>query len=170
MIQINRLPKGVKYAQLTKEKVHYWWDKLKNFDKLFNDEAYYDEYSFFSHMFSENTHILEVEDNGIIVLNHEIEGLKAEAHVSFWDFKLSARTKLLQECLLWAILEFDLHRIEIAIPEFSRALRRFVEKRLHFQYEGRLRETMWYKGQLVDIIILSILRKEVLKWHQQAQQ
>lgn len=163
MIQINQLPEGVKYAVLTKEKVHYWWSKLKNFDKLFNDDTYYDEINFFNKMFHENTHILEVADNGIIVFDNVVEGLKAQAHVSFWDFKLSARTQLLRDCLIWAILEFNLHRIEILIPEFSRALRRFVERRLKFQYEGRLRETMWYKGQLVDIIILSILRREVLK-------
>ena len=167
MIQTNLLPKGVKYACLTKERVHYWWEKLKNFDKLFNDDTYYDEINFFNKMFHENTHILEVEDNGIIVLDNVVEGLKAQAHVSFWDFKLSARTELLRNCLIWAILEFKLYRIEISIPEFSRALRRFAEKRLHFKYEGRLRETLWYKGQLVDMIVLSILRREVLEWHQQ---
>ena len=166
MIQINPLPKGVKYAKLTKEKVHYWWEKLKNFDHLFNDDTYYDEINFFTKMFGENTHILEVEDKGIMVLDNVIEGLKAQAHVSFWDFKLSARTKLIQDCLIWAILEFNLYRIEISIPEFSRALRRFVERRLNFKYEGRLRETLWYKGQLVDMIVLSVLRREVLEWHQ----
>lgn len=168
-LTLTKLPEDVRFCPVSKEKILYLWDKLKHFDKLFTDDTFYDEVSFTSHLSSRNLVILEVGDNGIIVINNIIEGLKAQVHVSFWDFKLSARTELLRDCLIWAILQFDLHRVEMLIPEFSRALRRFAEGKMGFKYEGRLRKTMWYKGQLTDVILLSILREEVLSWQQQEQ-
>jgi RimJ/RimL family protein N-acetyltransferase len=157
------LPQGVRFSAATKDKVLYWWGKLKNFDRLFDDNTFYDEVNFAQKLFEDRCYILEVEDNGIIVFNNVIEHLRAQVHVSFWDFKLSGRLDLLKECLLWAILQFDLHRVETLVPEFSRALKRFIENKMKFKYEGTLRDFIWYKGELCDMIIYSILREEVFK-------
>ncbi len=169
-LTLIKLPENVRFCSLSKDKILHLWNKLKHFDKLFTDDTVYDEVSFTANLASKNSVTLEVADNGIIVYNNIVEGTKARVHVSFWDYKLSARKELLRDCLIWGILQFDLHRIEIVIPEFSRALRRFAEKRMGFKFEGRIRKTMWYKGQLTDMILLSILREEVLTCQEQQQQ
>ena len=161
-LTLTELPENVIFSCPTEEKVHSWWEKLKYCDKLFTDETLYDEVFFFKKLFNRNCYILEVEDNGIIVFDNIVEGLKGEVHVSFWDYKLSKRRDLLKECLSWALLRFNLYRVEAYVPQYARAVRHFLDKKMHFVFEGRLRKTLWYKGQLTDVLIYSILREEVL--------
>jgi len=155
-----KLPEGVELLTLTKDKAMDIWDKVKNFDRLYSDETMLNEEAFYWWIYSKNL-VFEV-DGGIMVMDNIKKGLKGEIHASFWDKKLSSRTETLRECILWCMLEYNLYRIEARIPDFSRALRRFLEKRLGFTYEGRERNSYWYKGNLTDVIILSLLREEVM--------
>jgi RimJ/RimL family protein N-acetyltransferase len=100
-------------------------------------------------------------DGGLLFLTNIKENLHAEVHVAFWDCKLSGKESILKDCLRWAFFQYNLNRIEAFIPEYSRSLHRFMEKKLGFVYEGRMRKRMLYKGQFTDVKIYSILREEV---------
>jgi hypothetical protein len=153
------LPKGVKFCNLTKEKALYFWNKVKGYDKLFTDDVRWDEISFYERLYHPNTVLLE-EENGLLILSDLKPGFFTTVHVVFWDHKLSVRTGLLKDCLVWVFQEYNLQRIEAVIPEFSRTLKRFIEK-LGFRYEGTLRKRLLFKGQFYDTIVYSILREEL---------
>jgi hypothetical protein len=162
LISIPVLPNDVKLFQSTPERAKELWEKLRGFDRLFSDATSGDFVAFYRKITDPDAVILET-DGGIMMLNNfDKDNNCAQVHASFWDKKLSQRKDLLKNCLVWSFLTCDLYRIGAYIPEYARALRRFLERKLNFSYEGRLRKRLWYKGNLVDVIALSILREEVL--------
>jgi hypothetical protein len=160
-MNMNSLPIGATLGEASITKIRGIWDRIKGFDKLFTDDVRWDEEWFMRRIYAPDTVFFEV-DSGIMLLTDLKEGLMASAHITFWDCKLSPRTQLIKDCLFWCFMRYDLHRIEIVIPEFSRALRRFVEEKLGFTREGRLRSRMWYMGNLCDALIYSLLREEAI--------
>ena len=156
------LPEGVWHKTLSKESLLELWDRVKGFDRLFSDSTRGDPTSFWKNLLSDCI-VLETE-GGILTLRNIQEHLSGEAHLIFWDCKLSPKTELVRECLVWAFTTFDLQRIGTSIPVYAKALRRFLTDRLGFQIEGRLRNNAFFDGVLIDTLILSILREEILKW------
>ena len=155
------LPDGVRYCNIeSAEHIHEIWEKIKDYEKVFTDENEWSELKFAKRLWHPGTLTLEI-DGGILILDNVRADLFGQIHVIFWDHKLSARKELLKELLMWTFLNFNLQRLEAVIPEFCRALRRFLENRLNFTYEGRLRNRMSYKGNLCDVLVLSILREEL---------
>jgi RimJ/RimL family protein N-acetyltransferase len=156
------LPKGVQHKVLTRQNLWDLWETVRKFDRLFSDETRGDPIAFWKNILKDSV-ILETDDGGgILTLSNVKPGLRAEAHLTFWDHKLSPRIELIRDCLVWAFLNFDLYRIEVFIPVIGGpALRRFLEK-LGFKKEGILRNRSWYQGQLIDTVLLSILREEIL--------
>ena len=158
---MHNTPEGTEFFEITYEKTHQIWEKIKNFDRLFDDSERWDEIAFFEKMYSYHSYALETT-NGIMIIDIVRRNHLGRCHVIFWDKKLLPKVDLLRECLIWCFLEFNLYVIEAYIPDYARALRRFIEKMMGFSYEGRLRNRIWYKGQLCDMIMFSILREEVL--------
>jgi RimJ/RimL family protein N-acetyltransferase len=101
-------------------------------------------------------------ESGFVFLLRVIPALRAEVHVWFPDHKLSARTGLLKDLILWGFLEFDLQRLETFVASTTRPVKRFLRERLGFKYEGTMRRRRWNAGRLIDIEIYSLLREEVL--------
>jgi hypothetical protein len=159
-IKLIPTPTGTHFCTFTAEKLHSLWESVKNLDKLFSDDERWNEELFFKRMLDEKV-VLET-DGGLMILSDITENLRAAGHFIFWDHKLSPRTELLRECILWAFIQFNLQRLEVLIPEYARALIRFVEEKLKFKFEGRMRHRMMYKGQLCDVLILSLLKEEVV--------
>jgi hypothetical protein len=135
------------------------WNRVRNLDAIFSDDTRYDPVEFSKNLLKDAV-LLEVEDGGIMSLSDLHPGTYAQAHLTFWDRHLSSRTKLIQECLFWAYTSFDLHRIEVIIPAFARAIRRFLKEKLGFTEEGVLRKRSKYKGDFIDQIVLSLLRED----------
>lgn len=155
------LPSGVTLGAFTAEKLMDLWKKVRDYDRLFSDEARWDVIAFCERITGDDVLVLETE-GGLMLLSSIKPGLYAQVHVIFWDGKLSPKIDLIRASLVWAFLAFDLVRVEALIPEFARSVRRFLEEKLKFQREGRLRNRMWYKGVLTDLLMYSILREEVL--------
>lgn len=154
-------PEGVTFWIATTESLHDLWMKIKDFDRLFTDNVRWDEASFNERMLSHRSIVLETI-NGVIIGDILEENHLGRAHFIFWDKKLSIRTELLRNCLEWFFLVCNLNVVEVQIPDYARALRRFIERKLKFKYEGRLRSRMYYKGELTDALIYSMLKEEVL--------
>jgi hypothetical protein len=148
-------------VSLTTEKVWELWNKVRGLDAIFSDDTRYDPVEFSKNLLKDAI-ILEVEGGGFMSLSDLHPGTYAEAHLTFWDRHLSPRRDLIRECLLWAFMFFDLQRIEVVIPSFARAIRRFLKEKLGFIEEGILRKRSKYKGEAIDQIVLALLREEVL--------
>lgn len=155
------LPEGVSLLRLTSEKLRELWEKLKDFDRLYTDTTHGDELSFYKKLMAGDMIVFETE-GGIMILDHLTEHEFAQVHVSFWDRKLSEKSELIRGTMKWCFETFGLERLEALIPEFSKALSRFLTKRMGFSYEGTLRKRLLYHGEFKDILIYSILREEAL--------
>ena len=157
-----RLPEEVSFIQLTEAKLKELWEKVEPFDRLFTDsQRVLGESNFFATLLQKDCLALGIE-GGILVMNKIMPGIRAEAHLTFWDRKFSPKVDIIKECLIWAFMEFDLYRIEVRSPEYAKAVHRILQKKLGFTHEGTLRHMNWYKGCLIDYHIFSILREEVL--------
>lgn len=155
------LPSGVTHKILTKQALWDLWEKARHHARMFSDATRGDPVQFWRNMLKDSV-ILETDDGeGILTLSNVKPGLCAEAHLTMFDHKLSPRKELIRQCMVWAFITFDLHRIEVFIPALGHTLRR-VLKDIGFTEEGRLRNRSWYQGELIDTIVLSMLREEAL--------
>ena len=158
-----RLPSEVALVTLTREKIKQLWEKQRQHDALFDDSCRGKEEKFVRGLLSPDSIIFELKDgNGVMVLDHIIPGSRADAHLAFWDRKLSKRTEIVKQTLVWCFITKDLRRVQVWLPTYAGATRRFVCKNLGFTEEGILRNFVWYKGELFDVHVCSILREEVL--------
>lgn len=155
------LPKGAKLITVTEENLNYLWERMADTDGLFGDDEIRQKDIFLRIMLDFNSVILGVE-NGILLMQKLIYGLRGEVHVSFWDHKLSPHTAIVKDCLIWAFLQYDLERVETFIPSYSRAVQRFLERKLGFRHEGTMRNRVWHDDKLIDIEVYAILKGEVL--------
>ena len=160
---MNRLtlPEGLHHAAFDQKSLWHLWERIAPFDELFADDKMKDPSVFFKRLLRHDTIVLLFEEGFFYLTNMQI-GLRGEAHFCVFDHKLSARMQLFKDALLWAFLEFDLHRIETYVAEYAKAVKRFITKSLGFKSEGVMRKRVFHKGRLLDMEIFSILREEVL--------
>jgi len=162
MIETQKfLPEGVSLLRLTEDKLKDLWERLKDFDRLYTDSTHGDEVGFYQKLMSGDMVVFEIE-GGIMILDHITHHEFAQVHVSFWDRKLSTKTDLIKATMRWCFETFGFERLEALIPEFSKALSRFLTKRMGFSYEGTLRKRLLYHGEFKDILVYSILREEAM--------
>ena len=154
-------PLGTWIAAFDKPKLIWLWEKFAPYDALWADDKMRDPEVFQRRFLDKSTVTLETE-GGLMMLERMLPGVRGEVHFMFWDHKLSARTELLKDCVLWAFLSFDLERLETFVADYARAVRRFVEEKLGFTYEGTLRHRVKHQGRFIDMKVYSILRNEVL--------
>jgi RimJ/RimL family protein N-acetyltransferase len=155
------MPRGIELGVLSRDKVLALWDRVKNYTPLFDDASRWDIEWFTFKLYMKDTVILE-NDGGLMLLTDTHPKHFAACHLTYWDKSLSARAELIKDAIRWAFLQFDLQRLETHLPEYARAVRRFLEKKLGFKSEGRLRKRVMYKGNPADLLLYSILREEVL--------
>ena len=154
------LPEGVEIGSFNKESLREVWEKLKDFDPLFSDREMRKPEVFLDEFLSNDSLILIVEE-GFILLDNIVEGLRGEVHFSFFDKKLSGKEELMREVLLWFFLTYNLKRIETFIPSYAKAVERFLLK-VGLKKEGILRNRVFHKDLLLDIYVYGILLEEVL--------
>ena len=155
------LPDGAWLGTYDRDKLISIWHKIKEYDNLFADDDMKDPEEYLRKFLDRRTVIIET-DGGFMSLMNIRRGLKAEGHFCFWDHKLSPKTELIKDCMIWSFLQFDLQRLETYVADYAHAVRRFVERKLGFVYEGTMRDALIHDGRLIDMLIFSILREEVL--------
>lgn len=155
------LPEGVWLGTYNRAKLELIWNKIKDFDNLFADDTTRSKEAYMETFLDRRSVILETE-GGFLMMKNIVEGLRGEVHFCFWDRKLSARADLMRNCLIWAFSYFELVRIETQVADYARAVRRFIEEKLGFTYEGTRRRYVRHNGRLIDMHIYSTLREEVL--------
>ena len=73
---------------------------------------------------------------GILVVQNILPHLEAEVHFVFFDGNLMGRRNLLKQWCRDVLVQFDLQRLVILIPEHVETLIRFARVKLGFRYEG----------------------------------
>jgi len=159
---IAKLPDEVELLTLADdEKLLGYWARLRPYAQRYGDSTFQSPEVFCRRLTATDSVVGETP-YGLIFLEHIRPWQRAEVHVAFWDHKLSAHADLLRECLIWAFLTYELERIETYIDSYARAVRRFIEGRMGFTHEGRLRRRYNLNGRMVDVDVFSILRDEIL--------
>ena len=161
MNSLLRIPDGIEIGVLSRDKVLEMWDKVKNHAPLFDDTSRWNVEWFAFRLYVRDTIVLE-SDGGMMLLTDLKPGHCAACHLTYWDKGLSRRTEMIRDAIRWAFLQFRLTRLETHLPEYARAVRRFIEKKLGFKFEGRLRKRLMYKGNPADLLLYGLLREEVL--------
>lgn len=158
----------VRFVELTMEKLLEFYNRLKEFDIIFNDDFPNDPIAFGQLFLNQSPNgfvqarglIWEVDDVGILYLTNI--GLKsATAHFSFWDRRMRGRHELVKAMIKYVMLEYGFERIETRAGVHAPRAITAVEL-IGFVKEGRLRKSVSYKGKLFDANVYSLLREEVL--------
>ncbi len=156
------VPEGTRYVVFNKAKINELWDKFQKHDAFFADSRTRDKAYFTEILSLRSTHALQM-DGGIIWIEDVQVGHRCNAHFIVWDKRLDKnKTIIMKKSIIWAFLTFDLERMEILVAQYARPIMRFLEKRLGFTLEGRLRHRVKHEERFIDMFIYSILREEVL--------
>jgi RimJ/RimL family protein N-acetyltransferase len=160
--------RSVRFSRLDANKIRFLYEKLSQFDTLFDDYIRDDFESFLKVFMSPLPDgdveaaglVWEVDDVGILYLTNIVPNVEALVHAAFWDRRLKGREELCREMIRLLMDQFDFHRLTARIGLYSKATLDFVE-RVGFKKEGRLRQATLFKGEWFDVNIYSILKGEV---------
>ena len=157
----------VRPLYLDMKKLNELYDKLKEFDVLFNDSVGNDIEAFVNSFLVEvngemqSTGLLwEVDDVGILYITDIRPGYDAYAHFSFWDRRYRGREELVRKMIKYVMQKFKFHRITVDVPLYATPTMGFVE-RVGFKHEGRRRKTVKYRGQWFDANQYAIVEDEL---------
>ena len=165
----------VRRAHLSFKTLKGYYDKLKEFDTVFNGYVA-NNIDAFIHSFVKGNGsgdlqatgiIWEVDDVGILYLTDISIGNDAYAHFNFWDRRFKGRENLIRGMMKHVMKEFNLHRITSEVGLFAAPWLPSALERIGFVREGRKREAIWFKskeateGEWFDSLIYSMLRHEV---------
>ena len=164
----NKVVRFVRPTKLTLEHFQFIWEKLSQFDVLFNDWTRGDFKAFvdrFIQKTEDGTYICpslmwDVDDVGLFVLSNVRPAISAEAHFTFWDRRFSGREDLCRAMLQYVFDRYKFKRIEVRIPIYARPALAAVE-RIGFIHEGRLRDSVLYKDNWHDVNLYSMLPKDM---------
>ena len=165
----------VRPAHLSFATLKGYYDKLKEFDTVFNGYVANNIDAFIQSFVKGNGSddlqatgiIWEVDDVGILYLTNISIGNDALAHFNFWDRRYKGRENLIRGMMKHVMKEFNLHRITSEVGLFAAPWLPLALERMGFVREGRKREAIWHvpkgkrEGQWFDSLIYSVLRHEV---------
>jgi RimJ/RimL family protein N-acetyltransferase len=157
----------VKPTFLNLEKLRDMWNRLKDFDVLFNDYVRGDFNAFINHFLVQvDGEILaaglmwDVDDVGMFYLNDIRPAASAAVHFVFWDRVFTGREELCREGLRRLFKEFHFQRLQAEVPLYAQNTMAAVE-RIGFIQEGRIRRAVPYKGDWFDLNIYSVLPEDL---------
>jgi len=163
----SKVVRFVRPTELSLKRLEFIWEKLKDFDVLFNDYVKGDFSAFVDHFVKQKDGELtaaglmwDVDDVGMFFLNEIKPAISGTAHFTFWDQKFRGREVLCRKMLRYVFETYKFKRIEIRVPVYARHTMAAVE-RIGFIQEGRLRDISLYKGKWFDTNLYSILPSDL---------
>ena len=155
------MPEGVKYLELTPEKIQTLWASYNGIRGLCDDYNKDRFDLFLARLQNKNNIWLETTDGkGVLYLTEVIPNLSASAHFIFWDQKLRGRESFILDVLHWVMHAVNLQKINAFIPQYARVAIHFAKK-LGFQYEGMLRRASYSNNKVFNMVILGMIKEEV---------
>lgn len=173
ILEVDCVEKGQPFTRrvyptrLDLERMKFLWDKLKNFDTLFNDFVRGNFQAFIEHFIIQVGDEIQsaglmwdVDDVGMFVMNDIRPCASASGHFLFWDRRFSGREDLCRKMVEFVMEKYNLVRLEIRVPVYSNHTMKAVE-RIGFTKEGRLRDAILYKDHWFDVNIYSVISREM---------
>ena len=149
--------------------MQFLWNKLKDFDVLFNDFVRGDFKAFVNHFIVQIDGqpapaglIWDVDDVGIILANNIVPFESCEVHFVFWDGRFRGREELMRKMLEYGFETYKFRRMRTEVPLYAAKTKKSVE-RIGFIQEGRLRKAALWKGEWFDVDVFSILPEDLDK-------
>lgn len=164
--------RNIYLAELTIERLKYYYERLKKFKWIFNNFMKDDLDSFIRTFISQsrltgdvvaNGLVWEVDDVGLLGLSDIIPKHDATLHFSFWDRRTKGREVLLREFVKYVFRVFEFNRLSAEVPLYAAPWLPMIYEAAGFVAEGRKRKDAFYEGQWFDTRMLSVLREEALK-------
>lgn len=159
--------RSVRLAHLSVDRMRFLWEKLREFDTLFNDFVKDDYAAFVNHFVLEvngepvPTGLLwDVDEIGIFLLHDIIPHQSATAHFVFWDRRFRGREELCIEMLKYAFDAYKFQRIKVEVPLYAYHTMDAVES-LGFVLEGRQRRAILYHERWFDVNLYSVLPEDL---------
>lgn len=157
----------VRLGHLSMERMKFLWEKLSEFDVLFNDFVQGDFKAFVNHFIVQVDGqpapaglLWDVDDVGIIMVNEIIPFDSAKAHFVFWDKRFRGRENLIRKMLEYGFETYKFRRIRTEVPLYAAKTKKSVQ-RVGFIQEGRMRKAALWKGEWFDVDIFSILPEDL---------
>jgi RimJ/RimL family protein N-acetyltransferase len=162
----KKVIRSVRLAHLSVERIQFLWDKMKNYDILFDDFIGKNFEEFLKHFVVEVDGqvqsaglIWDVDDVGVFTLNNIIPEHSGKIHYVFWDEKFRGREDLCRAMMKYAMEKYDLHKLWTEIPVIARSALQAAD-RVGLVREGRKRQAAKYKGVWVDMNVYGLLKED----------
>lgn len=110
-------------------------------------------------LYSIQDQVFALGDGGVAFFNPLIYGFHGTCHIYLWDPQFFRRIDLIKATLSWAFKNWDLTRIQCAIPSRNTLPHRLATK-LGFKREGVMRDFVRYNGGVDDAILYGLLPGE----------
>jgi len=127
-----------------------------------------------------------IELVGVMLLNRVNYGIDGVCHFIFFDGELQSKRQLCLNMMHWAFDNLELEVLRVEVPTYAHKLASWARRKLGFRYEAEGRPLKWpagkrpltrkqaelgsrkhkgtrYKGQWVDVLLLSITKEEFYK-------
>jgi RimJ/RimL family protein N-acetyltransferase len=165
----GKVVRTVSPTKLDVDRLKELWEKLKDFDVLFNDFVEGDIQAFMGHFIrvegdqvKPQALIWDVDDVGILYINQIRPLDSCQAHFVFWDRRYRGREELIKSMCKFLFKEYKFRRINVQWPLYAKFSIHFME-RMGFVNEGRLREATLYKGDWFDLMLFSLMEKDLVR-------
>ena len=156
-------------VQLTKENIHKFWNRARQFPTLFSKELGDDFGQFLSYFVSEvngapfgHGIIWRVDDwTGAYYLTDIRPGLDGMVHFAFFDRRLKGRQDITRKMLAYVMDTYKFHRLSALLPLYVKGATLKFAADVGFRAEGRIRKCVKYNGEWFDALIYGLLENEV---------
>lgn len=163
----EKVMRHVRLSKLNVARIEFLWEKMKNFDILFNDFIGKDFESFLQHFIVQVEGepqsaglIWDVDDVGVFTLNNIVEGHSAQFHYVFWDMRFRGRENLCRSMLKYVMDKYQFHKLWTEIPVVATSSLQAAD-RVGLIREGRKRQEIPYKGVWADVNLYGVLRTDL---------
>jgi hypothetical protein len=154
----TKLPDPWRFFLITPQTLKTLWSKVSKYDILFTDHNRFDFVGFGVEM---GNSVVLYHPHGFVRVTGVVPGMKAELHGVSFEGGLSRYCRDYRELQKWIFDNFPIFRLEMFVPSVCKSVRKFFTEKCGWRLEGTLRKRRLYKGSLIDINVLSILREEV---------
>lgn len=149
----------------TTEMLQKTWEKYQQYRVMFSDVTLNDYEHFFGIVMVPGTVILSIElegeEIGLVYFTEINQATSAFGHYIFWDRKSGAgRHRVLFTAQRLIMREFNLHRMDMAVPIFAFSALHRLHK-MGYRIEGRRKEALLYMGRWADLLLFGVLLEEL---------
>lgn len=167
---VRKIVRSVYPLKFTPENLQKFWDKAKEFPYLYGFEILNNPQDFFD-LFFYTGEDGSINSNGLFWVLDDFVGVfyltdidtrnkSASVHYTFFDKRSNGRVKLVKECIKYVFKKYPFQRLSTSVPLYAKPITRKFILDIGFYYEGKTRDSSWYKGQWFSTNLYGILRKD----------